>query len=331
MKDTLNYFSLCDPSYLMQLQTATYDTIFSEIEIDSSYVPDGPDCAYIQHGWITHHYEPKDGKYVGVCPLENTFSNFSELRNKWGYSKLYIDPYQNIYDNAIAAGYTLNDILISLTGIPDNQRAGKITQFGNAYAYYIGEPADQNHSMGGIRNALISNGFTSLFVIDGYKRTYGLNVCVEQADKVLFSSYHHWYELLSGVWVSWPYNSDQRPDWSDMKNRYGSKFSMTWINTKEIEEFDVLFGHAQNLGLIAVWIYGAWDDTTPPQPVPHYNDQWENISYAAWKHGFLRRWVQDVTITWRCSLPNCSCNPSCFPNDYYISNVSYGTIQEVFQ
>ena len=30
------------------------------------------------------------------------------------------------------------------------------------------------------------------------------------------------------------------------------KFSMSWINTKEITEFDDLFGHAKNLSLNGV-------------------------------------------------------------------------------
>ncbi len=66
------------------------------------------------------------------------------------------------------------------------------------------------------------------------------------------------------------------------------KFSMTWINTDEITEFDNLYGHAKNLGLNAVWIYGSWNNVQPPAPVTNYNDQWYNISYAAWHQGFLR-------------------------------------------
>ena len=47
--------------------------------------------------------------------------------------------------------------------------------------------------MGGVRDALVNLQLSSLFVIDGYKRTLELNIDVALADKVLFSSYHHWY------------------------------------------------------------------------------------------------------------------------------------------
>ena len=80
-----------------------------------------------------------------------------------------------------------------------------------------------------------------------------------------------------------------------MKNRYGSKFSMTWINTSEISEFDVLFGHAQNLGLNTVWIYSL--DS-------HQYDQFEYISNAAYYHGFLRRFLRKWREKYRCNCRN---------------------------
>ena len=93
----------------------------------------------------------------------------------------------------------------------------------------------------------------------------------------MFSSDEHWYKVnLPGCYTNmgwgedyenymwWAGDYDQRPDWSDMKTRYGSsKFSMTWINTKEITEFDDLFGHAKNLGLNGVWVYGYTDHGIP--------------------------------------------------------------------
>lgn len=316
MKDTLNYFSLCDPSYLMQLQTATYDTIFSEIEIDSSYVPDGPDCAYIQHGWITHHYEPKDGKLVGVWPVDCSVSNLTNLRLIFGYSGIFLPHDQTIYNNAISAGFSNSNMMMDIQFNPNWGDFVNVVNTYNVKYYYTGESVEHscfgngnlNHRLYNpselqvIKDYIHTNRPNSYYVSDGYKRCMHLNVLSFYTDFLMFSAYSHWYlpfiatpcftnmsfgSQYENAW--WEGDENQRPDWSDMKNRYGSKFSMTWINTKEIGEFDLLLGHAQNLGLYGIWIYSGDG---------HHNDQWENISYAAWKHGFLRRWVQDVTITW---------------------------------
>lgn len=310
-----------------------YDSTYGEIVMDYSVItPMAGPCGYkTTYGWATHHFEPKPGKLVGVWPYEFTLANLTTLRTKWGYSHLFFGyDYDNSkWNTAISAGYTLDKIMIAITGIQDAQRASFISYRGNAYAYYVGEPADQNHSMGGVRSALNQFGYTSLFVIDGYKRTYALDYAVQTSDKVLFSSYQHWYEILPGVWVSWPENYDQRSDWSDMRSRYGNKFSMSWINTSEISEFYNLFGHASNLRLNGIWIYGFLQDNG--QPTPHYNDQWENISNAAWYSGFLLKFVQDLKITWKCTLQDpCDCDPSDPDAGWYIYNIQpTGSIREI--
>ena len=308
-----------------------YDSTYGEIVMDYDVVtPTAMPCGIKDtYGWGLDHFEPKPGKIIGVWPYEFTQQNLSTLRTKWGYSYLFFGfSYDdNKWNTAIAAGFSLDKIMIAVTDIPDAQRFNLISYRGNAYAYYVGEPADQNHSMGGVTTALNELGFSSAFIIDGYKRTYALDYAVETSDMVLFSSYHHWYELLPGVWVSWPYDEDQRPDWTDMKNRYGNKFSMSWINTSEISEFGYLFGHAANLGLNGIWIYGYLQENG--QPTPHYNDQWFNISHAAFYSGFLRKFEGYYCIEWHCDY-GCECDPD-NPDDWYIYRVwPLGSTREVF-
>lgn len=73
----------------------------------------------------------------------------------------------------------------------------------------------------------------------------------------------------------------------------------------------------------SVWFYAGAPDGVPGN-IPDFSNE-------AWKNGWLRKFVQDVVFTWRCVLPDpCDCNPACFPNDYYLDNISYGTIIEVF-
>ena len=301
-----------------------YDSIYGTITlIDTDIVtPMRPVCGYRAiYGWGLDHFASKPGKTVGVWPLDYSQSNLTTLKTHWGYSELFIDAAQQYqFDNAILSGYSSNDIMIGLTSIPDQNRSSIIQHFGQVYGYYIDEPADQNHSLGGIYRSDLG---TSSFIISGYKRTSLLNYYVSITDQVLFSSYHHWYEFLPGIWWDQPISINQEIDWIDMKNRYGSKFTMTWINTYEITEFSDLFATAQVLQLNAVWIYGL--DS-------HQTDQWLNISSAAWSHGFLRGFEQEYLTEWRCSYPNpCDCD-NINPDGWYIDEIiPLHIYREVFQ
>jgi hypothetical protein len=96
----------------------------------------------------------------------------------------------------------------------------------------------------------------ALFIISGYKRNSNLiNYTNLLADKVLFSSYIHWRNIL-GIWISWPVDPDQRSDWTEMKDLFGNKFSLTWTSAyNDLSEYNQLLGHAKNLGLTGIWLY----------------------------------------------------------------------------
>ena len=102
---------------------------------------------------------------------------------------------------------------------------------------------------------------------------------------------------------------------------------MTWVGAHEDNsEYDQLLGHAQNLNLEAVWLYQSQDITDD-----YNNDNVTAFCEAAWRHGFLRKWVQDVVFVWRCNLPDpCGCNPACWPQNYVLDETNYGLTQEVF-
>ncbi len=267
--------------------------------------------------WKFDHYEQVPGKTLGVWPSDYSISYLTMLRSKLGYSGILIAPNQTQYNNAVSAGF--KKIMISLTSALVDKRYKEIKNFGNVYAYYVDEPADQNHSIEGIKNAINNLGLNSLFIISGYKRTGTLNEDVNRADKVMFSSYKHWYVVFPGIWVSWPVDNDQTPDWSDMQRRYGNKFSMTWINTIETTEFDTLFAHAQNLGLTGMWVYSLDG---------HKKDQFGNISNTAFHYSFLKIFLRKWYDVYKCN-----CTIGCFntPPDSgkcwkYLSSDSTGVV-----
>jgi hypothetical protein len=127
------------------------------------------------------------------------------------------------------------------------------------------------------------------YVISGYKRCSHNRIASGYAHIMMYSSYHNWNSAwlptcypnmgfgddLEAGWI--PGGDDQRGSWSDARNVYGPKFSMTWINGGG-DEYDVLMGHARNLGLNGVWMYnsGAIDPVRLGQ-----------FCYFASKHGWL--------------------------------------------
>jgi hypothetical protein len=131
---------------------------------------------------------------------------------------------------------------------------------------------------------------SSEIVLSGYKRNDQLKDYVNSiGDHVMFSSYKHWWEFL-GLWISWPEDPDQRPDWADMENLFGPKFSFSWVGAhKDLKEYDDLLGKAKNLGLQGVFLYQL-------EPVEEEvgDDNLETFSDAAVKHGFQKVFFQEV-------------------------------------
>ena len=159
--------------------------------------------------------------------------------------------------------------------------------------YYIDEPADDGDNLDfwiSVTDWIRENYSDPEIVISGYKRTDQLKDHVNSySDKVMFSSYKHWWEFL-GLWISWPEDPDQRPDWADMQSRFTSKFSTTWVGAhRDEKEYDDLMGKAKNLSLQGVYLY---------QHEPHDDEvddsNLEKFSDAASKHGFLSTYFQQI-------------------------------------
>ena len=310
-----------------------YDSVYGKLVLDTSrniVEPKSMLCEYTEYYWSFHHYAPKTNRFIGTWPRASRYNSVQRLRDLkdiWGFSYLlfvYVGD-NNKWSMVNSAGFNLNKVMIALTAIPDANRANIINQYGNAFAYYVGEPADQGNSMGGVRNALNQYGFSSLFIIDGYKRTSALNNCVNLADKVLFSSYDHWWPC--GVPPAWcsccPINTDQRYDWTDMKIRYGSKFTMSWIGAhKDYGSYGDLFSCASGLGLDIVWFYQAQDEMDD-----YTNDNIGSFCYNGFRNGYLRRFEMEWAVKYRCDKPNCECVPEEWK---IVSYSTTGNIREVF-
>jgi hypothetical protein len=287
--------------------------------INKSIEPSAIECGYfIEYKYEFHHFAPVDSKYLGIWPNNNRFNDINrlkELKEKFGISYFFQanSNDESKFSLALQAGFVPSKIMAQI--LPDSY-VSKINMYGDIFAYYMDEPADNNLSIAGIRATLNNSGLSLVdFIISGYKRGEALQLYVEQTDQVLFSSYQHWREILPGIFVSWPVNQDQRSDWTDMKNLFGNKFSMTWVGAhKDGNEYNDLLGHAKNLNLRVVWYYQFQDLTDN-----YSNDNLYNFCQAAWEAGYLKRFSEKIRLEYRCishtTYYPCQCsisNPDCY-------------------
>jgi hypothetical protein len=244
--------------------------------------------------WIKY-YSAVENKTVGVWPHNSRYTDVTrlkELKYKWGFNHILIARTFGIeyYNMIIEAGFDSSKIMRQ---IRQDTYLENVEDLPEMWAYYIDEPADLGENITiwtGIKNWIKNKYPNTSIVLSGYKRTDQLKDYVNTiADNVMFSSYKHWWEFL-GLWISVPENKDQRSDWTDMKNRFGNKFSFSWVGAhKDLSEYDDLLGKAKNLQLNGVFLY---------QLEPHENEvddnNLEQFSDAATKHGFLSAFYQQV-------------------------------------
>jgi hypothetical protein len=207
------------------------------------------------------YYEPVEGKILGTLPHEsrwNDIQKLKELKYRWGFNFILFSIGNGTNRLVIAKqiGYLPSKNIVM--SIEPNFYL-EAAQYEECWGYYLDEPADRQipfNTVQSMKSWLKTNFPNAPFIISGYKRNSDLiNYTNSLADQVLFSSYIHWWKFL-GVWVSWPTNTDQRSDWTDMKNLFGNRFSMTWISAEEdMSEYNQLLGHANNLGLEGIWLY----------------------------------------------------------------------------
>ena len=233
-----------------------------------------------------YHYVPVANKHIGIWPDLDAWNNnkFKWLYDKWGFTKvLILSSSPGIdnsaqYNNATAAGFNKSDLLMTISRsnyqyAVDNFDCG---------SYYIGEAVehdcygdptvgDQVYSAGEltqISEYIKSKRPDSKLVIDGYKRCSHLIIAGGIADKIMYSSYVNWNEVktigpICHVNLGWgdeyeyPWmegSSNQSDSWRDMKQKFGDKFSMSWMNAKG-DEYSTLFQTANEIGLKTIWLY----------------------------------------------------------------------------
>ena len=274
--------------------------------------------------WELDHFAPKPGKILGIWTLlDYTAANLTYLKNHWGYSYLFVKNGMD-YKQAIEAEFEPSNLMMDVRFPIGTDNYQTLISTYNAKYYYLGEAV--NHDCSGNAGKRLYNpselktvmtyvhehSSGSYLVSDGYKRCSHFDSLASFVDIIMYSSYKNWYETVfpcsAGLkWgpeieFSWlPGSEDQRDSWTSMKLKYPN-FTMTWINTKEGDEFNDLFQKARDLKIDAIWVYGFTENNGIP--VPHYNDHFLPISTAAYKQGYLKKFVRKVYDVYICECPD---------------------------
>lgn len=262
---------------------------------------------------ISHYYYfPVPGKNVGIWPEPSrcTEDGFKELKNRWGFSNLFIIPLDNYgslsdvqYKDALKAGFLPQDMMIDTWDgnyiyCVDNMPAkyyylGECVEHdcyghpSNSFVSHIYSPSELNDR----KNYVHSKRPDSKFVIDGYKRCSHFITAGGIADVVMYSAYCNWNSMGLPICrpnIGWgdnlesPYTqgSDlQSGSWGDMRSKFGSKFNMSWVRSGA-DEYNDLFATANQFGFTAIWIYQYEGGSV---------QNLEDICNAAYQNGWLSR------------------------------------------
>ncbi|MGE5679316.1 MAG: hypothetical protein ACM34K_00410 [Bacillota bacterium] len=264
-----------------------------ELQTDSAKNPKTPDINNaIKTEWVFDHYEAIPGKVMGIWPRNARYNGerLKQLHYKWGFNYLLFCRQDNEFNLAAASGFPAENLLVQV--LPNNYQANMDKYKNSIYGYYCDEPCENGYDFNAMSTYRSNIAPETKWITSSFRRISCTNSIVNSADYILFSSYVHWWQILPNVWVSYPVKPDQRPDWSDMKSRFGNKFQMTWIGAHmDASEYSNLTGHAANLGLKGLWLYQLEDATDDAS-----DDNLSQYCYWAWRNGFLKRFERKYII-----------------------------------
>jgi hypothetical protein len=88
---------------------------------------------------------------------------------------------------------------------------------------------------------------------------------------------------------------DPRNQWTWLNNNSGGRFNFAWIKTRESpNSMNLLFGHANNIGLSKLRIYVEDSYGMPDRRL-------DLLCECAWENGWMRKFVKEVEQKWCCA------------------------------
>ncbi len=287
--------------------------------------PKAADCfTKVIEGWVIHHFDPKNGKNIGIWPKSLWYQNPSYLQElrKYGYRNIFHQGDYSYFTQATNNGFNATNIMC---GISISGWSGVINQYGNVMGYYLDEPYTHSYSLSTLTSIYmyIHTNTNAKFYIGDYKPCQCFDVYSLLCDEVYVSTYSNWYETIFTC-VFLEGSNDQRELWNTMHNRYSNKNLSNWINLyKDVGEFSNLCGKANNLNLNKLWTYQLDDNSNYVMQSQHLMQ----FSNSAWYAGYLRRYSQYTYYYYRCLDDTCEeCQSE--EGSWQLYEVIYGAMRE---
>ncbi|MBK6913801.1 MAG: hypothetical protein IPH11_09100 [Ignavibacteriales bacterium] len=247
--------------------------------------------------WLFDHYEPKAGKLLGIWPGSVSQSLWSECRTIWGFSQVIVGN-SSSYSTAINAGYSSSNIFLQISNYSNYQSLINSIDA----QYYIDEPFERGtfttNQLVEISNYILSHRPGKKLYLGSYSTSWILTLYLSVINSTS-NSY-----IMCDFYDDGFLDFDQRNEWSEFKDFYGSGNLSNWIHSERdgISEFDQLIGHANNIGINSLWLFIGSDGNA---------GNVDEFSYYAWKSGWLRRFDRKYVYEYRCSYPDpCDCDPT---------------------
>jgi len=274
-------------------------------------------CQIQRTGWQLDHYENVPGRIVGIWPRWARYENVQrliQLRDTLGFNYL-LTMLGYPYDNVISAGYNTSNLVGGGLDVVIGGYSEAVQSRPALWGYYTDEPIT-NHGfpVGMHMMELASNWFRTYYPNSKFmsgETTISTADYIDHSVDVIFCTR---YCIDGDYFCFYP---DQRPLWTDFRNNFGNKFSMTWIGAhKDLSQYEDLIGHATNLGLQAIWLYQELDATDD-----YSNNNVETFSYYAWRWGWLRRVERKWIYIFKCQNQDpCDCDPNYLTGEWILVN-----------
>lgn len=241
------------------------------------------------------HYAPKSGKLLFLSEYDP--GRFQQDRDHWGFTGLVLSTTH--ISRAITAGFSQSVLIVGLVPIGWSNDVDLPLQQ-DVNQFYIDEPISK-----GLQN-FYRDARTTIYARGGSLITSDWDS--EYGSLCTTSGFPQLSQLTSLARETQPYQSfgcnssfddttcgvdDPRDQWTWLSG-YGALFNWAWIKTRETyERMDLLFGHANNLGLNKLHIYVEDEYGLPDRRVDVLCD-------AAWAKGWLRKFVREIEQKWCC-------------------------------
>lgn len=254
-------------------------------------------CEYLEtEVWAFEKYQPISGKVVGVSPKpawQNDIGTLQSLHNTFGFQGVFVA--ETLIDEAGDAGFLPSEIYIVICELSAFYAIMNLYTNEDFMNCYINEPLDyQSYSY--TVNILSSYG-------NQWRQKFGGPIIMGIQEENYADEFDDLFDIVTittynNYWYNIDHLYDQRPVWTDWNSHFGSKFNALWISgPDDDDEFDLLTGHASNLGKNMISLYFGG-----PECIGYSNETcWNwvyNFCYWSWLHYYLDRVERVYTYRW---------------------------------